>query len=68
MYSIVNQSILSIASFLDPRFQNLTITEDLPMIKTEIQKLCPVDKTPNQFFKIEKQETKKPTNNSAGNY
>lgn len=69
VYSIVSQSILSIASFLDPRFQNLTIPDDLPMIKVEIQKLCPIDKTNiSNTIKSEKLETKKPSNNSAGIY
>lgn len=37
-FSILNIKFWSVASFLDPRFQNLTEDDDLQSIKTEVQK------------------------------
>lgn len=47
--SILTRKFLSIASFLDPRFQNLILPQDLAIVKEEVRKFCAphADEKPN---------------------
>lgn len=58
--SILNRKFPTIASFLDPRFQNLILPDDLVTVKEEVRKFCPPtpEEKPNLTSKSGKSQHK----------